>query len=154
MMKSKSSNNQFAHPDGDHLTLINAYNAFIANGMDTKWCFKNYISDRNIRSAIKVREQLERIMLSHNIEINSIPDTSSLYSTAIRKSILSGYFPQVAHLQRSGNYMIVKDNQVVAIHPSSMYDARPEFILYHEFVLTSRNFIRIVRILCRLLKNR
>ena len=25
-----------------------------------------------------------------------------------------------------------------------MYDARPEFILYHEFVLTSRNFIRIV----------
>lgn len=100
-----------------------------------------------MRSAVKVRDQLERIMTRNNVALNSIPDTSALYSPAIRKSILAGYFPHVAHHQRSGNYMIVRDNQVVAIHPSSSYDGRPEFVLYHEFVLTSRNFIRIVNFL-------
>ena len=38
--------------------------------------------------------------------------------------------------------MTIKDSQVVAIHPSSVLDHRPEFVLYHDFVLTKRNFIR------------
>jgi HrpA-like RNA helicase len=40
--------------------------------------------------------------------------------------------------------MTVKDSQVVAIHPSSTIDHRPEWILYHEFVLTKKNYIRTV----------
>mmetsp|Transcript_20423 Transcript_20423/g.19406 ORF Transcript_20423/g.19406 Transcript_20423/m.19406 type:complete len:81 (+) Transcript_20423:1216-1458(+) len=40
--------------------------------------------------------------------------------------------------------MTVKDNQVVAIHPSSTLDYKPEWVLYNEFVLTSKNYIRIV----------
>lgn len=66
------------------------------------------------------------------------------YTTQIRKSILSGYFTQVAHLQKSGNYMVIKDNQVVSIHPSTSIDSKPQFVVYHEFILTSKNFIRIV----------
>lgn len=40
--------------------------------------------------------------------------------------------------------MTVKDCQVVAIHPSSTIDHRPDWVLYHEFVLTKRNYIRTV----------
>ncbi len=40
--------------------------------------------------------------------------------------------------------MTVKDMQAVAIHPSSAIDHKPEFCLYHEFVLTTKNYIRIV----------
>ena len=40
--------------------------------------------------------------------------------------------------------MTVKDMQVVAIHPSSVVDHKPDFCVYHEFVLTSRNYIRTV----------
>ena len=72
------------------------------------------------------------------------PTDSPLYSISVRKSILAGYFTQVAHQQKSGNYMVVRDNQVVAIHPSSMYDARPSFVVYHELILTSKNYIRTV----------
>jgi pre-mRNA-splicing factor ATP-dependent RNA helicase DHX15/PRP43 len=79
------------------------------------------------------------------LTIHFMPETSPLYSTVIRKSLLAGFFTQVAHLQKSGNYMVVRDNQVVAVHPSSNYDGRPEFVLYHEFILTSRNYVRIVR---------
>jgi len=51
---------------------------------------------------------------------------------------------QVAHLERSGHYLTVKDNQVVSLHPSTVLDAKPEWVLYNEFVLTSQNFIRTV----------
>ena len=40
--------------------------------------------------------------------------------------------------------MTVKDNQVLIIHPSSVLDHKPEWVVYHEFVLTSRNYIRTV----------
>lgn len=38
--------------------------------------------------------------------------------------------------------MTVKDTQVVQVHPSSVLDHRPDFVLYHDFVLTKRNYIR------------
>jgi pre-mRNA-splicing factor ATP-dependent RNA helicase DHX15/PRP43 len=50
----------------------------------------------------------------------------------------------VAHLQKQGHYLTVKDQQVVAIHPSSVLDNKPAFILFQDFVLTSRNFVRTV----------
>ena len=38
----------------------------------------------------------------------------------------------------------VKDNQVVGLHPSTCLDHKPEWVLYNEFVLTTKNFIRTV----------
>ncbi|PQP94944.1 putative pre-mRNA-splicing factor ATP-dependent RNA helicase DEAH2 [Prunus yedoensis var. nudiflora] len=56
---------------------------------------------------------------------------------------------QVAHLESNiGHYSTVKDNQVVHLHPSSCLDHKPEWIVYHEYVLTSRNFIRTVTNIC------
>ncbi|KAL5700331.1 RNA helicase [Ranunculus cassubicifolius] len=50
----------------------------------------------------------------------------------------------VAHLERTGHYLTVKDNQVVHLHPSNCLDHKPEWVIYNEYVLTSRNFIRTV----------
>jgi HrpA-like RNA helicase len=51
---------------------------------------------------------------------------------------------QVAHLERTGHYLTVKDNQVVQLHPSTCLDHKPEWVLYNEFVLTTKNYIRTV----------
>ena len=51
---------------------------------------------------------------------------------------------QVAHLERTGHYLTVKDNQMVHLHPSTCLDHKPEWALYQEFVLTSRNYIRTI----------
>lgn len=51
---------------------------------------------------------------------------------------------QVAHLERTGSYLTIKDNQVVQIHPSTVLDHKPEWVLYNEFVLTTKNYIRTV----------
>ena len=39
-------------------------------------------------------------------------------------------------------YQTVKDHQLVALHPSTALSHRPEWVLYHEFVQTSRNYVR------------
>ena len=38
----------------------------------------------------------------------------------------------------------MKDNQVVAMHPSTCMTHKPEWILYNEVVLTTKNFVRTV----------
>ncbi len=50
---------------------------------------------------------------------------------------------QVAFKQSTGTYLTVKDNQVVHLHPSCVLDTKPEWVLYNEFVLTSKNYIRL-----------
>lgn len=51
---------------------------------------------------------------------------------------------QVAHLERTGHYLTIKDNQMVQLHPSTCLDHKPDWVLYNEFVLTTKNYIRTV----------
>ena len=46
--------------------------------------------------------------------------------------------------EKSGHYLTVKDNQIVQLHPSTCLDHKPDWVVYDEFVLTSKNYIRTV----------
>ncbi|KAG2229253.1 hypothetical protein INT48_002831 [Thamnidium elegans] len=133
---------QFAHADGDHLTLLNAYHAYKTNNEDQNWCFDNFMNHRSLKSADNVRNQLRRTMEKYDLNLVSTDFEHRSYYTNIRRAIVAGYFMQVAHLERSGHYLTVKDNQIVQLHPSSCLDHKPEWVLYNEFVLTTRNYIR------------
>lgn len=60
------------------------------------------------------------------------------------KCLVSGYFGHCACLQPQGYYFTVKEHQLVAIHPSSILNTKPAWVVYHEFVLTNKNYIRLV----------
>ncbi|CAI9099414.1 OLC1v1036233C1 [Oldenlandia corymbosa var. corymbosa] len=135
---------RFGHIDGDHLTLLNVYHAYKQNKDDPQWCYENFINHRALKSADNVRQQLARIMARFNLKLCSTDFNSRDYYGNIRKAMLAGYFMQVAHLERTGHYLTVKDNQVVHLHPSNCLDHKPEWVIYNEYVLTSRNFIRTV----------
>ncbi|EFH54707.1 hypothetical protein ARALYDRAFT_349295 [Arabidopsis lyrata subsp. lyrata] len=135
---------RFGHIDGDHLTLLNVYHAFKQHNEDPNWCYENFINNRAMKSADNVRQQLVRIMSRFNLKMCSTDFNSRDYYINIRKAMLAGYFMQVAHLERTGHYLTVKDNQVVHLHPSNCLDHKPEWVIYNEYVLTSRNFIRTV----------
>jgi hypothetical protein len=53
-----------------------------------------------------------RIMNRYNLKMCSTDFNSREYYVNIRKAMLAGYFMQVAHLERTGHYLTVKDNQV------------------------------------------
>jgi pre-mRNA-splicing factor ATP-dependent RNA helicase DHX15/PRP43 len=133
---------RFAHQDGDHLTLLNVYHAYKSAKDDPKWCYDNYLNHRSLKSADNVRSQLARIMNRLNLPLNSTPWESRDYYVNIRRSLVSGFFMKIGHLERNSSYLTVKDNQVVALHPSTVLDRKPEWVMYDEFVLTSKNFIR------------
>uniref|UniRef100_A0A2N9IM34 RNA helicase n=1 Tax=Fagus sylvatica TaxID=28930 RepID=A0A2N9IM34_FAGSY len=135
---------RFGHIDGDHLTLLNVYHAYKQNNEDTSWCYENFVNHRALKAADNVRQQLVRIMARFNLKLCSTDFNSRDYYINIRKAMLAGYFMQVAHLERTGHYLTVKDNQVVHLHPSNCLDHKPEWVIYNEYVLTSRNFIRTV----------
>jgi len=63
--------------------------------------------------------------------------TSPDYYLNIGKALVSGFFMQVGHLEKTGHYLTIKDNQIVLDH-------KPEWILYNEFILTTKNYIRTV----------
>ncbi|KAJ3559577.1 hypothetical protein NM688_g256 [Phlebia brevispora] len=134
----------FTVPDGDHLTLLNVYNHYQQNLYDKSWAWNNYISQRSLVQAENVRTQLQRTMERFDIDLVSTQDERRLY-TNIRKVLVCGYFMQVAHKEGEKNqYLTVKDNQVVALHPSCGLDNQPEWVVFNEFVLTTRPYIRTV----------
>ena len=138
-------NNNFKHVDGDHLTLLNAFHAYKQQSSSSvvDYCWNHYLQVRSLKQCDSVREQLVNIMQRLKIKMVSTDFTSKSYYYNIRKALCSGFFMQVAMLQRSGNYLTIKDNQLVDIHPSSVLKTnRTKFILYHEVVLTKKNFIR------------
>eukprot|EP01028_Stygiella_incarcerata_P003611 TRINITY_DN1745_c0_g1_i1.p1 TRINITY_DN1745_c0_g1~~TRINITY_DN1745_c0_g1_i1.p1 ORF type:complete len:715 (-),score=189.41 TRINITY_DN1745_c0_g1_i1:1582-3726(-) len=141
---------QFHHVEGDHLTLLNVFHSFKKEerkGTDMrKWCRANYLNFRSIRVACDVREQLARLMRRMELPLVSPDVTSPDFCARVQKSILSGFFMQCAYCQKSGHYMIVKDNQVVNIHPSSALDHKPEWVIYNEFVQTKNFYIRTVSV--------
>ena len=79
---------------------------------------------RSLKSADNVRQQLCRIMDRFNLKRTSTDFTSKDYYLNIRKALCSGFFMQVAHLERTGHYLTVKDNQVVQLHPSTCLGKR------------------------------
>ena len=141
---------KFAHADGDHLTLLNVYHAYKGQQMQSNdgaenWCYQNYLNFRNLKSVDNVAVQLRRMMIKFGIDFNAKnPFGDRSYYTNIRKCILSGFFMQIAHLEGKDKYLTIKDHQPVNIHPSSELSHRPEWVLYNEYVLTKKSWIRTV----------
>ncbi|KAI1000390.1 putative pre-mRNA-splicing factor ATP-dependent RNA helicase [Podosphaera aphanis] len=138
----------FTHPDGDHLTLLNVYHAFKgaeAQSNPKEWCHKHYLSLRSLQSADNVRQQLKRIMEKSELELLSTDFNDKNYFTNVRRALVSGFFMQVAKKEGAGKqYITVKDNQPVLLHPSTGLAVDSEWILYNEFVLTTKNYVRTV----------
>ena len=89
--------------------------------------------------------QLKRIMEREEIELISTPFNDKNYYSNIRRALVSGFFMQVAKRESSGKtYVTVKDNQTVLLHPSTVLGQDSEWVVYNEFVLTSKNYIRTV----------
>ncbi|TKS68244.1 Pre-mRNA-splicing factor ATP-dependent RNA helicase DHX15 [Collichthys lucidus] len=116
--------------------------AMLSDHESNQWCYDNFVNYRSLMSADNVRQQLSRIMDRFNLPRRSTEFTSRDYYINIRRALCTGFFMQVAHLERTGHYLTVKDNQVVQLHPSTVLDHKPEWVLYNEFVLTTKNYIR------------
>lgn len=130
----------FVVPGGDHLVLLNVYTQWVESGYSTQWCYENFIQFRSMRRARDVRDQLEGLMDRIEVEVVS----SQGDSVPIRKAVTAGYFYHTARLSKGG-YKTVKHQQTVYVHPnSSLFEEQPRWLIYHELVFTTKEFMRQV----------
>lgn len=137
----------FAHPDGDQLTMLNVYHAFkgpAAQANPRQWCHDHFLAYRSLQQADNVRLQLKRIMERSELELMSTPFEDKDYYINIRRALVSGFFMQAAKKDSSGKSYVTVDNQSVILHPSTVLGQDSEWVIYNEFVLTSKNYIRNV----------
>ncbi|KAG5220181.1 DEAH-box ATP-dependent RNA helicase [Salix suchowensis] len=160
--QADAAKTRFTVSDGDHLTLLNVYNQYMqsepsshrrrvcayanfgADKSNENWPRTNFVSGRALAEAEKVRAQLQRLMKRSNLELISITDEKKLHQS-IRQALVCGFFMQAAHREgEKGSYVTIKDNQVVYLHPSSGLKGNPEWVLFNEFILTTKPYIRTV----------
>jgi len=126
---------------GDHIAHLNIYNSWKESNYSRQWCYENYIQVRSMKRARDIRDQL--VGLLERVEIELTSNSNDL--DAIKKSIISGFFPNTAKLQNYGTYRMVKRLQTAHIHPSSgLAEVFPRLVLYHELVLTTKEYLRQV----------
>ena len=137
--QADSQKNKFNQPEGDHLTLLAVYNAWAQNNYSSGWCQENFIQLRSMRRAQDIKKQLQGIMERYK---QSVASCGSDYDL-VRKAICAGYFRHAAKKDVTEGYKTLVEGTPVNIHPSSaLFGKKPEWVIYHELVLTSKEYMR------------
>ncbi|XP_061787707.1 ATP-dependent RNA helicase DHX8-like [Nerophis lumbriciformis] len=132
---------KFFQPEGDHLTLLAAYNSWKNNKFSNPWCYENFIQARSLRRAQDIRKQMMSIMDRHKLDLISCGKSTM----RVQKAICSGFFRNAARKHPQDGYRSLIDQQVVYLHPSStLFNRQPEWLVYHELVLTTKEYMREV----------
>ncbi|GLB35803.1 putative ATP-dependent RNA helicase DHX8 [Lyophyllum shimeji] len=135
--QADSKKAKFHQPEGDHLTLLTVYNGWKAANFSNPWCYENFIQARSMRRAQDVRKQLLGIMDRYKHDILS----AGRDYNRVRKAICSGYFRNAAKKDPQEGYKTLVEGTPVYIHPSSaLFNRNPEWLVYHELVLTTREY--------------
>lgn len=132
---------KFNQPEGDHLTLLSVYNSWKNNKFSNAWCYENFVQIRTLKRAQDVRKQLLGIMDRHKLDVVS----AGKNTVRVQKTVCSGFFRNAAKKDPQEGYRTLVDSQVVYIHPSSaLFNRQPEWVIYHELVQTTKEYMREV----------
>lgn len=129
---------KFHDPHGDHLTLLNVYNAWKKSNFNNAWCFENFIQARQIRRAQDVRQQLLGIMQRYHHKIVSCGRNTM----KVRQALCTGFFRNAARKDPTEGYKTLVEGTPVYMHPSSAMFGKPaEHVIYHTLVLTTKEYM-------------
>lgn len=123
----ESSRRKFAVEEGDHLTLLNVYQAYVTRGRkDAKWCRDNHLNHKSMVRAVSIRTQLKRYLERLGVEtVESLATNDSRTSESskaeqIRKCLTTGYFAHAAKMLPDGTFKSVAGGVVLHAHPTSL----------------------------------
>lgn len=135
---------KFHQAEGDHITLLAVYQGWEAAKFASPWCFENFIQARSMRRAQDVRKQLVTIMDRYRLLLISARKNYKL----ICKAITAGFFTNAAKKDPQEGYRTLVDQNPVYIHPSSaLFNKNPEYLIYHELVLTTKEYMRSILVI-------
>jgi len=123
---TEAARRKFAVEEGDHITLLNIYEAFVTKGRkDSKWCRDNFLNYKSMVRAVSIRAQLKRYLerFGINVEETLRPSKSPNEfnkGEQIRKCLTAGYFAHAARMQPDGTFKTVNGGVKLHAQPSSL----------------------------------
>lgn len=132
----ESARRKFAVEEGDHLTLLNVYHAFVTKGKkEMKWCRDNYLNFKAMARAVSIRNQLRRYLerLGLNVE-ESLASSAVLRvggpdkAEQIRRCLTTGFFAHAARMQPDGTFKTIDGGMVLHAHPTSLMFVSGSFL--------------------------
>lgn len=160
--RMETARRKFAVEEGDHITLLNVYQAFITKGRkEAKFCHDNYLNFKSLTRAVSIRAQLKRYLERFGLSVDESLSSSSnannpnmtplkaggpSKSEQIRRCLTTGFFAHAAKMQPDGTFRNVAGGTVLHAHPSSlMFNRKADWVVFHEVMETgSKTFIRDV----------
>ncbi|XP_066928757.1 probable ATP-dependent RNA helicase DHX35 [Clytia hemisphaerica] len=137
---------KFSVKEGDHLTLINVYRAFVENKRNAQWCHVHFLNFKALSRVEKIRNQLISFLKRYDIPIVSCGNDQEV----IQKCVVSGFFANVAKYHPSGEYRSIRNNQSLHLHPTSVLSTErkpPKLLIFHQVLCTSKDFMRDVTVI-------
>ena len=133
-----ASRHKFAVDEGDHLTLLNVYQAFLTRGgKDSKWCRDNHLNHKSMLRALSIRTQLRRYLERFGLNVDESFNSNGMQSKQggaekakqIGKCLTAGYFAHAARMQPDGTFRSVSGGLTMHAHPTSlMFVSHPSCI--------------------------
>ncbi|XP_058418681.1 probable ATP-dependent RNA helicase DHX35 isoform X3 [Diceros bicornis minor] len=133
---------KFAVEEGDHLTMLNVYEAFIKHNKNSQWCQQHFLNYKGLVRAATVREQLKKLLVKFQVPKKS----SEGDPDPVLRCIVSGFFANAARFHSTGAYRTIRDDHELHIHPASVLYAEkpPRWVIYNEVIQTSKYYMRDV----------
>lgn len=126
----KTARRKFAVEEGDHLTLLNVYHAFITTGKkEPRWCQQHHLNFQSMIRAVSIRNQLRRYLERLGIDVSESLSSSSgngnhhgsststtkespssSSSSSIMRCLTSGYFAHAARMAPDGTFRTISSS--------------------------------------------
>lgn len=143
-IQARKQRRNFEVAEGDLITYLNVYQAFVANGCTKEFCGQYCLLYRHLKRVVEIRNQLSSL-LTKQFKFKLV--SGDILS--IRRAICAGLFPFAAYLHHSGSYKMVRGDTDVHIHPTScLYtEKQPSWIVFNEVVQTTKLFVRDITVI-------
>ncbi|KAF2121705.1 P-loop containing nucleoside triphosphate hydrolase protein [Lophiotrema nucula] len=134
---------KFAVEEGDHITLLNVYEAFITTGRkDAQWCRSNFLNYKAMQKAVSVRNQLARHLEKLGISVSSdlsAQRAGGIFSLSpserIRRCLTTGFFAHAARMKPDGTFQTANGETTLWAHPTSvLFHRKADWVIYDEIM--------------------
>lgn len=119
----------FEAAEGDLITLLNVYTAFVENDKTKEFCRKYYLNYRSLMRAYKLRNYyINTLFKKYKMSLVSCFNDVE----KILKCIASGYFMNVAYLHNTGVYRGLRcQSEMYIDRDSAIYSlTQPKYLIY------------------------
>ncbi|KAL0940759.1 ATP-dependent RNA helicase DHX35 [Colletotrichum truncatum] len=141
----ETSRRSFAAEEGDHLTLLNVYQAFVTTGKkESKFCREHNLNFKTLTRAVSIRAQLKRYLEKSGVVMDDSlgnkkgqQQDNVKKAEQIRRCLTAGYFAHAARMQPDGTFRNVSGQTMLHAHPSSlMFNRKADWVIFHEVMET------------------